>query len=162
MDIVATRMTDITEAYKTAGTRWSGSFTTEEGGEVDIRMETVSEDPAGPGALGPAKVHVEVTYRDRRNFFNGVPRLFPYISVLKTRYLNQGSPIPSVDEAMRPIDLDSSGKYRVLFSSALDNSAPLHQEVLAGMTMAFTSMFPHSGQAPWDSNGHRNHGIWVR
>lgn len=61
-----------------------------------------------PGALGPAKLHVEVTYLDKRNFFNGVPRLFPYVSVLKTRYLNQGAPIPNVDEGTRPMDLDST------------------------------------------------------
>jgi hypothetical protein len=162
MDIVATRSNDNTEAYKTAGTCWTGSFTTEEGGEVEVRMETVSQDPTGLGALGPAKIYIEVTYLDKRNFFNGEQRLYPYISVLKTKYLNQGAPTVTVDGGMRTMDRDSGGLYRATFSSALDNSAPLHQEVLAGITMAFTSMFPHSGQAPWDSNGHRNHGFWIR
>jgi hypothetical protein len=125
-------------------------------------MNTVSLESINNGTLNPARIDVEISYLDKANYFNGADNLYPYISILKTKNLNQDSPILTIDGAIRTMDRDSVGKYRTSFTSKLDNIVSLHQEIIAGLTMAFTSVFPHSGDAPWDSNGHRNHGFWIR
>lgn len=162
MDVIATRCHDTTEAYKTQGTSWSAIFTTEVGGEVVIHVNTTSNDAELHGTLGPALIKVSVSYIDKSNYFSGADRLFPYITILKARYPNQGTPFINVDGGMRTMEKKGDGLYEVTFMSSLDSSYSLHQEMIAGLTMAFTASYPHTGQAPWDSNGHKNHGFWLR
>jgi hypothetical protein len=162
MDIVATRSAQVDESCESSGASWSGAFTTEAGGEVKICMQTVPKAPALHGTLGPACVTVKVTYIDKLNYFDGAKQLFPYISLLKTKYPNQGEPLICTDGGTRIMDIESDGTFEATFDSDLDNDFSFHQEMVSGLTMAFTAAYPYSGQAKWDSNGHKNHGFWLR
>jgi hypothetical protein len=101
-------------------------------------------------------------YRDDAGFFPGATKLYPYVTALKTRYLNQGQSQVSSDGGTREMNMHADGWFHVTFVVGLDNVPSLHQEFLAGLTIAFTSQFPYSGEAPWDSNSHKNHGVWLR
>lgn len=162
MDIIATRCEDEHESYKTNGSCWSAKFNSETGAEIEISIKTIARQPNISGTLGVTDIEITVFYRDLTNYFNGANELFPFIGVLKTKYLNQGSPLNTVDGNMRNMPKTQSNEYKVTFTSYLDNSPSLHQEMIAGLTMAFTSVYPHTGNTNWDSNGHKNHGVWLR
>ncbi len=160
-DIVATRCKHADEDYKTKGTCWYGEFITEKGAKVWIEIGTKVQEPS-ESTLKLTDVTLLVRYYDRNNFFENSPKLFAYITILKTKFLNQGAPTNTSEGGVYNFERNKDGSYEVRFSSKFDNSVSLHQEIMAGLTFAFTNQFPLSGDAKWDSNSHRNHGFWLR
>jgi hypothetical protein len=162
MDVIAKRMPLYEGDYLTSGTGWAGSFHSETGSHVSVSATLRHDNPKGDGALGSGSVEITVSYDDLNGYFSNAPRLYPFISILKVLFRNQGVSELTTHGRMVEMEAGASGQYEATFSSQIESDRALHQEFFVGLTMAFTSTYPHSGQGKWDSNGHKNHGWWIR